>query len=298
MGDPIIDAALDDFLARSAFATRGGIVTDLDGTAVHEVDGRVVIHNEVIAGLKALRDVGRPLALNTLRFPLNVVRTFGRAWYDISSKPVPLVSLNGAIVGELDVAGEQATFRELVARPLAAGDIATALDEVTPLVDGGEAHVLVFLYPRDWTAGEIIWTPNPERVPVAVSKYASASEVFTGSLADLRTRLMATEICMMFVLVEVPADRRMAYQHARPASFITAHGVDKLAGARIAAEAIGFDLAESVGAGDTPMDNFLAGVGLGVHVGPMPLDFRARYGQLRLPMIADLGPLLFSLARV
>lgn len=298
MGEDAVDAALADFLSRSTFASRGGVVTDLDGTAIHEVDGHIVIHDHVARGLKAVRDSGRPIALNTLRFPLNVVRTFGRAWYDISSKPVPLVSLNGAIVGELDVTGDETSFRELAARPLAAGDIAVPLDDVEALVAASEVDVLVFYYPRDWTLGEIIWTSRADGVGATRAKYGSASDVVSGSFAELRSRLARQELCMVFVLVDIPEDKRMAYQHARPSNFIVAPGVDKLAGARLAADAVGFDLAESVGAGDTPMDNFLAGVGLGVHVGPIHLDFQARYGQLRLPSVADLGPLLTKLAEI
>ena len=54
------------------------------------------------AGRDPVADLGRPVVLNTLRFPLNVIRTFGRAWSSITREPIPLVALNGAVVGMID----------------------------------------------------------------------------------------------------------------------------------------------------------------------------------------------------
>jgi len=71
-----------------------------------------------------------------------------------------------------------------------------------------------------------------------------------------------------------------------------------LSGAREAAAQFGFELQESVGAGDTPMDRFLEGVGLGFHVGPLQLSFRARTETLRLDTPQELGHALFELARL
>lgn len=285
------------FLARSSFRERGGVITDLDGTAVHEVDGRIAIAPGVIEGLRQVWTGGRPIVLNTLRFPLNVIRTFGRAWYDISSAPVPLVSLNGAILGDIDLdrAGG-IVFRERTALPLPGERIAAALAEVEAMLSDGLDALSVFIYPRDWQQGEIVWTSDAARVPAIVAKYKSASEVFAGPTDVLAARLAASEPCMLFFMVEAPADRLMAYQHARPASFLTADGVDKLSGARAAAALLGFDLPESVGAGDTPMDRFLEGVGLGVHVGPLALDFRAAHGEVRIGSAAELGAILHQLA--
>ncbi len=90
----------------------------------------------------------------------------------------------------------------------------------------------------------------------------------------------------------------MAYQHARPSSFITHSGVDKLAGCTRLAAALGFDLAQSVGAGDTPMDTFLNGCGLAVHVGPMQLEHKGLAATVRVPNIPALGELLQRLAEV
>ena len=38
-----VDEALKQFVGQSGFAARGGVVTDLDGTAVHEEHGRIYI---------------------------------------------------------------------------------------------------------------------------------------------------------------------------------------------------------------------------------------------------------------
>lgn len=292
-----VETALEDFLERSDFMRSGGVITDLDGTAVHEREGRIAIPDEVVRGLKQVRERGRPLVLNTLRFPLNVTHTFGREWYEISSEPVPLVSLNGGIIGQLDLGpDDMPRFVELVASPLASETITRTLDDIEAMVADGIEQILLFHYPRDWRQGEIIWTPVETRVAHVGEKYRSASLVVAEPLPKLRERLLSQDVCMIFVLIEAPADRLMAYQHARPSNFITAEGVDKLVGARLAADALGFALEESLGAGDTPMDRFLEGVGLGIHVGPMELEFRAKYGDLKLGNSAELGDLLFRLA--
>lgn len=295
--DAGIEETLRDFLRDSAFASCGGVVTDLDGTAVLEHEGRIRVAPEVADGLRLLAELGRPVAINTLRFPLNVVRTFGRTWGAITEEPLPLVSLNGAQTGLLVHArGETVVFEELDATPLSPGEIEEVLEGIRGMVEGGVRDLLVFHYPRDWTAGELIWTPDPDRVDAARAKYLSASEVFSAPLPELRGRLLEREMCMLFLLAEVPEDRRMAYQHARPSRFVTRSGVDKLAGAERLAAALGFDLAHSVGAGDTPMDCFLRGCGLAVQVGPNPLEYHGRFGTLRVPDSAALGTVLHRLA--
>ena len=95
--------AVKDFFASSGFAQRGAIVTDLDGTAVREYEGRAVIHVAVEVGLKRLHDLGHPFVINTLRFPLSLMRTFGRAWMSISTAPIPTVALNGSLIGDVVV---------------------------------------------------------------------------------------------------------------------------------------------------------------------------------------------------
>ena len=144
--------------------------------------------------------------------------------------------------------------------------------------------------------GEIIWTPVAEKVIYVKEKYLSASSVTAVELPKLRETLHAEEICMIFLLIERPADDLMAYQHSKPTSFFTTKGVDKLTGTKEIAKHIGFELDESVGAGDTPMDNFLDGVGLAVQVGGRELEFRGSKQTIRLQNSFELGDVLFKLA--
>jgi hypothetical protein len=157
-------------------------------------------------------------------------------------------------------------------------------------------ELLLFYYPRDWTAGEIIWTPDRGCVDDVRAKYRSASEVFSGSVTELEARLTERDVCMVFLLVNAPQDRLMAYQHARPSSFVTHAHVDKLAGAERLAAALGFDLSASVGAGDTHMDSFLSGCGLAIQVGPLTLAHRGRTATVQVSNAAGLGSALQRLA--
>src|SRR5689334_8692513 len=94
-----VENVLKDFVQRSNFTTKGGIITDLDGTAVHEEKGRIYIPEPVEYGLKAIYKAGRPVILNSLRFPLSVMRTFGKEWLAIANAPIPVVSMNGSQTG-------------------------------------------------------------------------------------------------------------------------------------------------------------------------------------------------------
>jgi hypothetical protein len=296
---PELSDRLRAFRRASDFAEKGGVVTDLDGTAVHEREGRVYVADEVAEGLKALVDRGRPVVINTLRFPLNVIHTFGRAWSAITGQPVPLVSLNGAVVGLLTPVGEEdTTFDELAAFPLSVTEIDEVMSHIDQLLTDRLDDILVFLYPRDWREGEIIWTPNAERVPGLKAKFLSATDVVAGTASELHDNLRSHGACMLSLQVDIPDDRRTAYQHAHPSRFLTTAGVDKLSGAREAAARLDFDLDQSVGAGDTPMDTFLAGVGLALQVGPLELEFRGRLDTLRLRDAPEFGGVLFELAKL
>ncbi len=292
-----MDDILAGFLRDSRFRHAGGVITDLDGTALEEWEGALRVEPSIALGLKALAEQGRPVALNTLRFPLNVIRSFGRSWGAITGEPLPLVSLNGAITGHLVHArGDAVVFEELDALPLAAPELDELLEGIGGLRENGVEELLCFAYPRDWTAGEVIWAPDAARADAARAKYRSASEVWTGEVAELAARLHAREHCMVFLLVEIPEDRRMAYQHARPSSFVTHRGLDKMDGARRLAGRLGFALEDSVGCGDTPMDSFLAGCGLAVQVG-RPLEHKGLRATLRVDTPRDLGTVLDRLAR-
>ena len=288
---------LRDFVARSAFTDKGGIVTDLDGTALHEDQGRIYIPEPVEFGFRALHDRGRPFVLNTLRFPLSVLRTFGREWYSISNSAIPTVTLNGSLIGNVAQNSEgEMVFEEIEAYPLSAEEIDGTVDRLEELVEHDLKQALLFYYPRDWRVGEVIWTPVAERILPVKNKYVSASSVTAVELPRLRETLHSEDICMMLLLLDLPQDRLMAYQHTQRSSFVTRAGVDKLFGAHRIANLLPFDLASSVGAGDTEMDRFLSGVGLAVVVGDLPLEFRGGMGTLRLRNSLELGNVLFELA--
>src|SRR5688572_9699047 len=108
-----VDIRLRQFVEQSTFATSGAVVTDLDGTAVHEFQGRIAIPKEVELGLMRHYESGRPLILNSLRFPLSVIRTFGQDWYKLSNAPIPTVTLNGSLMGLIKQApGSELVFEE------------------------------------------------------------------------------------------------------------------------------------------------------------------------------------------
>jgi hydroxymethylpyrimidine pyrophosphatase-like HAD family hydrolase len=294
---PETERRLRRFYEQSRFGELGGVMTDLDGTAVHEHEGRITIPASVEHGLKRIRDLGRPLILNSLRFPLSVMRTFGEEWYAISNAPLPTVSLNGSLTGYITRSDSGGlAFEEIDSMPLEEAEIDGVIAQVSALLDSGLHDLLVFHYPRDWCCGERIWTPQAGRIDAVTAKYRSATEVTAEPIRALRDRMLADETCMVFLLVERPQDRLMAYQHVNRESFVTRGALGKHHGARRIAARLQVDLAHSVGAGDSPMDTFLGEVGLAVLVGPMALPFRGTIETIRLADSAELGRLMFRLA--
>src|SRR5688572_3742087 len=271
-----VELALSEFAKKSGFTTSGGVITDLDGTAVHEEHGRTYIPEPVEFGLKALYDLGRPVVLNSLRFPLSVLRTFAKEWLAIAGAPIPVVSMNGSQIGYVTTdKHSELTFEELAAFPLLPNEIDAVITGVEALLEDDIRDVLLFYYPREWRMGEVIWTPVADKVVHVKDKYASASSVTAVTVDKLQDQLHREEICMIFLLIERPADDLMAYQHSQPSSFFTAKGVDKLSGSVAVSEHLGFEMNASIGCGDTAMDNFLNGVGMAIQVGGRELEFRA-----------------------
>jgi hydroxymethylpyrimidine pyrophosphatase-like HAD family hydrolase len=293
--DAVTNEILRDFLARSNFARAGAVITDLDGTALHLANGQVTIAKPVELGLKRLYDLGRPFVINSLRSPLSVLRSFGRDWYSVANAPTPAITLNGSLLGYVtqNAAGE-ITFEEIASFPLLPADIDAALDTVAKLTRDGVHDFLLFYYPRQWQAGEILWTPAAERIPALLQRYRSASGVVAWEPPHLRERLHAEDISMIHLLLDLPPDQLKAYQHTRRDNFLTCTGIDKLSGARQIASLLHFDLASSIGAGDTDMDRFLSGVGLAVVVGDLPVPFQGLFSTLRLKDSFELGDLLFE----
>jgi hydroxymethylpyrimidine pyrophosphatase-like HAD family hydrolase len=294
-----IDAKLQRFVEQTSFATSGVVITDLDGTAVHEYQGKIAIPKEVELGLMRHYEGGRPLILNSLRFPLSVIRTFGQDWYRLSNAPIPTVTLNGSLMGFVKKNEEsELVFEEAVAFPLTKDEIGAALDGVRRILDGGIKNILVFYYPRDWRIGEVIWTPVPENIIAVKEKYASASAVTAVEFPKLQEQMLAEEICMIFLLIDAPEDQLMAYQHTKRSNFITHQGVDKLFGAEAMAKFLQSDLRASLGAGDTELDNFLSGVGLALLVGNQELTFRGVVDTIKLRDSMELGAVLFRAAEL
>jgi hydroxymethylpyrimidine pyrophosphatase-like HAD family hydrolase len=297
--DQSVVKCLTEFLQRTNFASQGGILTDLDGTSVHEDRGKIFIPASVELGLKKLHDLGRPFILNSLRFPLSVLRTFGREWYSISNAPIPIVSLNGSLIGSVKQSSDdELLFEELGAFPLTAEEIKEVLEGVERLLQNNIKDLLIFYYPRDWRIGEVIWTPVPEKVIPIKEKYVSASAVTAIEFSKLKQEMTSQEICMIFLLIHVPQDTLMAYQHTKRSSFFTHKGVDKLYGAKKLAAKIGIDLEHSMGAGDTELDRFLIGVGLAVIVGNPNLDYKGIVDTVRLNNSFEFGELLFRMAEL
>lgn len=151
--------ALRSFLKSAHFFERGALVTDLDGTAVMEHEGRVWLPPEVEDGLRRVHELGRPVIANTLRFPLSVIRVFATEWHRVTHAGLPLVSLKGAQHGQVvrSRSGEIA-FEEWGASTLSDADVAELMEGIEGIIGDG-APLIVFRYPRDWTRGECIWVP-------------------------------------------------------------------------------------------------------------------------------------------
>lgn len=90
--------------------------------------------------------------------------------------------------------------------------------------------------------GEIIWTPDPQRIDRLRSKHRCVSSVWSAPLDELRARLLAIEICMILLPIAVPQDRLIVHQHTKRSNFIAHVGADKLQGAQQMAARLGFEL--------------------------------------------------------
>lgn len=268
-------------------------MTDLDGTAVLERDGRIDLAPEVELGLKHVHDRGRPVIANTLRFPLSVINVFGAEWHRATGADLPLVSMKGSQIGRVTrTSAGETVFEEWDAVTLDDREIDHVLKGVEALLADGVDDLLVFHYARDWRQGERIWTPDAARVDAVRQKYPSASVVHSGTFEALAETLRAAPVCMIFLLIDVPEDRRMAYQHTQRASFFTHAGTDKRRGAEAMARHLGLDLAASIGAGDAPPDDFLNAVGFAIIVGNHDVSHRGLQRTVFVDRIAELGRLL------
>jgi hydroxymethylpyrimidine pyrophosphatase-like HAD family hydrolase len=284
--------ALESFVTASDFAHRGAVVLDIDGTALYERDGALYIPEEVRQGIRAIAKLGRPLIVNTLRFPLSVIRTFGQIWYELTGMPIPTVLLNGSMVGFVEKNPEgQLEYRKTDSFPLSATEIEHAIGGVEILLGAGFDNLAVFYYPCDWRSGEVIWTPREENIPKLQKKYQSAEKVVSSSVSQLKEELGAQGPCMIFVLVNTHEDDRMAYQHTDKSGYFTKRGVNKAYGLERFAQSIGVSLKDSIGAGDTELDVFLSNVGLAVQVG-RDLTLKGICATVKVGGVSELGEVL------
>ena len=133
-------------------------------------------------------------------------------------------------------------FEEVQAFPLERGEIDEVLTGVRGLLENGIDDLLVFSMREIGRSERRSGRLRQESSSHLQDKYRSASSIVSSNVNDLRDLLMRQDICMIFMLVEAPEDRLMAYQHVKRSSFVTRQGIDKLFGARVAAERLGVDL--------------------------------------------------------
>ena len=127
---------IDRFTTECNFMN-GGLVLDLDGTALLEQNGKVFISGAVEEGVKAVHTLGRPVVLNTLRFPLSVLGTVGEAWYQIADVPILTVLLNGSVTGYIVRSNGKLEYEELSAVPLKPQEIEKTLEGLEELIEAG-----------------------------------------------------------------------------------------------------------------------------------------------------------------
>jgi hydroxymethylpyrimidine pyrophosphatase-like HAD family hydrolase len=291
-------AILRGFLKNADFM-RGSVVIDLDGTVLQEIDGKVFISGSVEQGVRKITGLGRPVIMNTLRFPLSITRNIADEWMTMAAPQIPVVLLNGSIIGMISKEHGQNCFTEISSYPLEKEQITTLLGEIKELVENDIKRIDVFYYPRDWKKGEIIWSADSYRLEYIRKKYQSASDVISVPIDKLERRLLSEDICMISVLIDHPRDVLMAYQHQNPNDHFTRSGVNKSFGLRELARKMDIPLMDSLGAGDTSMDNFLNDTGLSVIVGDEnDLPFRGRKQTLWMRNPAELGELLSAVADI
>ncbi len=272
------------------------LTLDLDGTALLEDRGKVFISSSVEKAVRAMHDLKIPTVINTLRFPLSVMRTVGEAWYQIADVPIPTVLLNGSVLGYIKRDESGLHYEELAAHPLMKEELAAMLTGIKQLHDDGIDDILLFFYSNDWREGETLWTPKQEKVAELQKKYVSASRVIACPTPKLEEELYSRNICMVSAFVDRPEDTLMAYQHSKRSSFFTTKGVNKATGLLEMAEVLNLSAKDSIGAGDTEMDTFLSEVGLAVVVGSAKLPFRGRHDTVRVHDPLELGELLLGYA--
>lgn len=291
--------ALSDFLKHTSFKKKGAVMLDLDGTVLYEERGVVRVPESIKQGLRTLHTLNKPIILNTLRFPLSIIRTIGKEWLAINEVPIPIISLNGSVIGHIQkTIDNELEFAELTSFPLNEKEMDEVIDGVEKLINAGLKDITLFYYPRDWKFGELIWTPDPNRIPLLEKKYTSCSAFVSTNLSKLRNELKRLETCMLFLLINAEGDQLMAYQHTHKHSYFTRKGVNKKFGAQQLVHELSRSLDDCIGAGDTELDTFLDGIGLSLQIGKNQLPYRGKHATLNLKDAQELGRLLEEIAQL
>ena len=177
------------------------MITDLDGTAVpsfREDSDPQRGRTRSDASLRA----GPAADLNSLRFPLSVIRTFGQDWYKLSNAPIPTVTCNGSLMGYVKKTDEgELAFEEAAAFPLTRGEIVEALEGATTAGRRDQKHPCLLLSARlahrrsdlDTGAGE--HHSGEGEVP-------QRSSVTAIEFQKLQDQMLAEDICMIFLLID------------------------------------------------------------------------------------------------
>lgn len=277
---------------------RGLLALDLDGTVLLEQDRRTFISSSVEKGVKAVHDMDTTIVINTLRFPLSVIWTVGEAWYQIVDTPILTVLLNGSVLGYIRRGKDGLEYDELQSFPMTQEEVSLVVNGLEQLIHNGIQDVLLFYYTRNWRAGETLWTPQAHHIEDLRKRYRSASSVISTDVQRLRESLKYEDVCMMFIQIDRPKDKLMAYQHAEPEKFITHEGVDKAFGIRKIAEHFHLSLPDSFGAGDTVMDSFLSELGMAVIVGDSELPYRGKIETARVRSPIELGDVIIAVGQL
>lgn len=280
------------FLQESDLLKKGALITDLDGTALHERNGEVHIPSTIKDGIEQCGKLNIPVVINTLRFPMSFIRTFGHEWYDINRKPIPTILLNGSSIGQM-VKTEKGLleYLEIKSFPLTAVEIDELMDGIELYLDQGLGDLLLFYYPKEWRSGEHIWTPVVNNIPEIKVKYTSATVVHAIPIKDLRNELKDLEVNMILVLKNTRSEL-MAYQQVEKNSYVTTHGVNKTTGTIQLAKDLHIDLEGSIGSGDTQLDTFIQVTGLAIQVGPRELTYNGKKATIKVPHPLAYGELL------
>ena len=288
---------LERFMDRSDFS-KGSAILDLDGTALHEEQGKVFISGSVENGISAIVEIGRPVIINTLRFPLSVIRNVATEWLHITNKKIPAVLLNGSVLGYIEMNGGAPIWKEISATPISPKEINELIFGLDELVFHDIRDLILFFYPRDWKKGEIIWMPHESNTEDVFRRYKTSSRIGFWSTAELKEIMLENEVCMAVLLVNHPKDKLMAYQHNKPSSFFTSKGISKSAGLKNMANILDISLLDSIGAGDSEMDSFLGDVGLAAIVGDEQISWAGIKETIRVKSPSVLGDLLCDLSEI